>query len=58
MPNEKSFYLIRAARAYSASGKTAEAKKIYEGLAAQSDNEAVATEARVRLGELSVAGKL
>ena len=57
MRNEKSFYLIRAGRANMAAGKTAESKKIYEGLAAQSDNEAVATEARVRLGELAVGVK-
>jgi hypothetical protein len=30
---------------------------VFEGLATQHDNEAVATEARVRLGEMAVAAK-
>ena len=57
MPNEKSLWQAKAARAYLAAGKTAEARKLFEILAAQSDNEAVSTEAHVRLGELSMAGK-
>ena len=56
-PNEKSFWLAKAARAYVEGGKAAEARKIFEDLAAQHDNEAVATEARVRLGEMAVATK-
>jgi hypothetical protein len=54
---EKASYEAKAARAYSAAGKTAEAKKLYEVLAAQSDYAALSSEARVRLGELSVATK-
>ncbi len=57
MPNEKSFWEAKASRAYLDAGKTAEARKLLEALAAQSANEAVATEARVRLGELAMAGK-
>jgi predicted negative regulator of RcsB-dependent stress response len=57
MPNEKSYWQSKAARAYLDAGKTAEAKKLFEGLAAQTENEAVATEAHVRLGELAMAGK-
>jgi Uncharacterized protein conserved in bacteria len=56
-PNEKSFWLAKAARAYMDGGKPAEARKLFESLAAQHDNEAVATESRVRLGELVVANK-
>ena len=56
-PNEKSYWLVKAARAYLDAGKSGEARKLFEGLAAQHDNEAAATEARVRLGELVVATK-
>ena len=57
MPNEKSFWLAKAARSYMTAGKTPEARKLFEGLAAQSDNEAVSTEAHVRLGELATGGR-
>lgn len=57
MPNEKSFWLAKAARSYMTAGKSPEAKKLYEGLAAQSGNEAVSTEAHVRLGELATGGR-
>jgi predicted negative regulator of RcsB-dependent stress response len=53
MPNEKAFLLAKAGHAYMNANKNAEARKIWEALAAQQDNQAVATEARVRLGELS-----
>jgi predicted negative regulator of RcsB-dependent stress response len=56
-PNEKIFWRAKAARAYLDGGKAAEARKLFEGLAAQHDNEGAATEARVRLGELVVANK-
>lgn len=56
-PNERSFWRAKAARAYLDGDRPAEGRKIFEELAAQHDNEAVATEARVRLGELSVASK-
>ncbi|MEO8334223.1 MAG: tetratricopeptide repeat protein [bacterium] len=57
MQNEKSFWQSKAARAYLSAGKTAEAKKLFEVLATQTDNEAVSTEAHVRLGELAMTGK-
>jgi predicted negative regulator of RcsB-dependent stress response len=57
MPNEKNFWLSRAARAYLTAGKTAEARKLFEGLAAQTENEALSTEAHLRLGELATRGK-
>ena len=57
MPNEKNFLLSKAARAYILAGKNPEAKKLLEGLAAQADNDALATEAHVRLGELATGGK-
>ena len=55
--NAKGFWMAKAGRAYLDAGKTAESRKIFESLAAQYDNEAVATEARVRLGEMSVGSK-
>ena len=54
---EKTMYEAKAARAYAAAGKSAEAKKLYERLANQGDFPAIQTEAKVRVGELSVAGK-
>ncbi len=57
MANEKGFWMAKAVRAHTLNNKPAEARKILEGLAAQTDNQALATEARVRLGELSVASK-
>ena len=57
MPNEKNFWLSKAARSYLTAGKTVEARKLYDVLAAQTSNEAVATEAHVRLGELATGGK-
>ena len=57
MANEQAFWNSRAARAYLWAGKTPEGRKLYEALAAQTDNEAIATEAHVRLGELTVGAK-
>jgi Flp pilus assembly protein TadD len=57
MPNEKSYLQSQAARAYVLAGKASEARKLLEPLAAQSSNEALATEAHVRLGELASASK-
>lgn len=57
MPNEKTSYLAKAGHAFQAAGKNAEARKVWESLAAQPDNQAMAVEARVRLGELTAAGK-
>jgi outer membrane PBP1 activator LpoA protein len=56
-PNEKAYWQAKAARAYGEGGKATESRKLFEALAAQHDNEAVATEARVRLGELVAANK-
>lgn len=57
MPNEKSFWQAKAARAYLTAGKTTEARKLFEVLAAQTQNEAISTEAHVRLGEIAMTGK-
>jgi predicted negative regulator of RcsB-dependent stress response len=51
--NEKAFYQAKAARAYQAAGDTASAHKIWSVLATDPDAKAMATEARVRLGELT-----
>lgn len=56
-PNEKGFWLAKAGRAYVEAGKTAEGRKIFEDLATQHDNEAMATEARIRLGEITAGSK-
>lgn len=55
MPNEKAFLLSKAGHAYMAAGKHQEARRVWEGLAANQDSPALAAEAKVRLGEL-VAG--
>ena len=57
MVNARAFLTAKAARAYMTAGKPAEARKLWETLAAQSDNEGLATEARVRLGELAAGSK-
>jgi predicted negative regulator of RcsB-dependent stress response len=56
-PITAGYWMAKAGRAFLEAGKTAEARKIFEGLAAQHDNEAIATEARVRLGELTAGNK-
>lgn len=56
-PVEKDFWLSKAARAYTEGGKSADGRKLYEVLSSQQNNEAIATEARVRLGELSTSSK-
>lgn len=48
----RAFYTARKARALMSAGKTAEARKVWEELAAAPWAESVAPEARVRLGEL------
>jgi predicted negative regulator of RcsB-dependent stress response len=58
MANEKNFWLSKAAAAYMTAQKIPEAKKLYEGLAAQSDNQALSTEAHLRLGELTLGTKM
>ena len=53
MPNEKASLLAKAGHAYMTAGKQPEARKIWQALATQQDNQAVAAEAHVRLGELT-----
>ncbi len=55
MPNEQSSLLVKAGHAYAAGGKGPDARRIWEALAGQPDNPALAAEARVRLGELVAA---
>jgi predicted negative regulator of RcsB-dependent stress response len=50
-PLEKGFYQSKAARAYQAAGDTAKARQIWTGLA-NDPNASMASEAKVRLGEL------
>lgn len=57
MPNERALYLAKAGHAWQLAGKTAEARRVWESLAAQQDNQQISVEARVRLGELTAAGK-
>ena len=54
---ERTSYEAEAARAYLSAGKPGDAKRRFEALATQSDYPAIQAEARVRLGELSVASK-
>jgi predicted negative regulator of RcsB-dependent stress response len=58
MPNEKMMLLAKAGHSYMAAGKSAEAKKVWEAIAAQQESAALAAEARVRLGEIAAGGKL
>jgi len=58
MPNEKAMMLAKAGHSYTQAGKTADAKRVWELVAAQQDNQALAGEARVRLGEIAAAGKV
>ena len=52
MPNERGFLLAKAGHAYMAAGKHPEARRIWEGLSTIQDSPGLASEARVRLGEL------
>jgi predicted negative regulator of RcsB-dependent stress response len=58
MPNEKAMLLAKAGHAYMAAGRPADAKKVWEAVAGQYENQALAAEARVRLGEIAAGGKL
>ena len=49
---EKAFQLAKAARAYASAGNTAKAKEIWTRLLRDSSGQSMASEARVRLGEL------
>jgi predicted negative regulator of RcsB-dependent stress response len=57
MPNERAMLLTKAGHAYQAAGKLPEAKKVWQALANQQDNQGLAGEARVRLGEIAAGGK-
>jgi predicted negative regulator of RcsB-dependent stress response len=52
---EKAFQLAKAARAYGSAGNTAKAKEIWNRLLSDPNAQSMATEARVRLGELNAA---
>lgn len=52
MVGEKTIYRSKAARAFMAAGKTAEARTIWQQLVDDPDAELVHAEARIRLGEL------
>jgi predicted negative regulator of RcsB-dependent stress response len=52
MPNEKAYLLSKAGHAFMAADKHQDARRIWEGLAANQESPGLAAEARVRLGEL------
>jgi predicted negative regulator of RcsB-dependent stress response len=52
---EKSFYRAKAARTYQTAGDTAKAHQIWTAIANDPTEQAMASEARVRLGELTTA---
>ena len=56
MPNERALLLSKVGRAYAAAGNHDLARKAWEALAGQQDNQALAAEARLRLGELLATG--
>lgn len=51
-PTEKAFLAGKAARAYAAGGDTAKARQIWSVLATDPKSQSMASEARIRLGEL------
>src|SRR5215212_2987609 len=51
-PNERALLLGKIGRTETAAGNVAKARQAWESLANQNDNEGLAAEARVRLGEL------
>jgi predicted negative regulator of RcsB-dependent stress response len=53
MPNEKAYVLAKAGHAYMDAGQKPEARRVWEGLAANQESPGLAAEARVRLGELA-----
>lgn len=52
MPNEKALLMSKAGYAFMSAGRTADARRVFAGLAEQTVSPALAAEARVRLGEL------
>lgn len=52
-PAERSYFQTKAGRAYVTADRVPEARRVFEALASQSENDAAAAEARVRLGELT-----
>jgi predicted negative regulator of RcsB-dependent stress response len=56
MPNERALLLSKVGRAFQAAGNHDKARQTWEALALQQDNQALAAEARLRLGELLATG--
>jgi predicted negative regulator of RcsB-dependent stress response len=56
MPNERALLMAKVGRAYAAAGNHDKARRTWEALAVQQDNQALAAEARLRLGELLATG--
>ena len=56
MPNERALLLSKVGRAFAAAGNHDKARQAWEALSAQQDNQALAAEARLRLGELLATG--
>ena len=56
MPNERALLLAKVGRAFQAAGNHDKARQTWEALALQQDNQALAAEARLRLGELLATG--
>jgi predicted negative regulator of RcsB-dependent stress response len=55
LPTENAFYRAKAARTYQSAGDTAKARQIWTSLESDPKSQAMASEARVRLGELTTA---
>ena len=56
MPNERALLLAKLGRAFHAAGNRDKARQTWEALALQQENQALAAEARLRLGELLATG--
>jgi predicted negative regulator of RcsB-dependent stress response len=56
MPNERALLLAKVGRAFAAAGNHDQARREWEALAVQQDNQSLAAEARLRLGELLATG--
>lgn len=55
--NEKALLLSKAGYSYMSANNTGEAKRVWTALATQQESQAMAAEARVRLGELEAASR-
>jgi predicted negative regulator of RcsB-dependent stress response len=56
-PNERALLLSKAGYAFMTANNTGEARRIFKVLATQQESQAMAAEAKVRLGELDAAAK-